>query len=64
MLCLELALQHSVKDLMVCGDLRIIVGQVMQTLNCHQASLQIWLDKTTALKQQFHCWENTSYCFH
>jgi ribonuclease HI len=37
----------------VCGDSRIVIGQVNDDLRCNQPSLGVWLEKAKLLLQQF-----------
>lgn len=50
---LELALQHTKERIIICGDSRIVIGQVNGDLRCHQPNLVLWLNKARDLVQQF-----------
>jgi ribonuclease HI len=50
---LQLAIKEGVTKVIVCGDSRIVIGQVNGDLRCNQASLQVWLNRVRNLLKAF-----------
>ncbi|KAJ0390914.1 hypothetical protein P43SY_011218 [Pythium insidiosum] len=51
--CLELALAHGIKELVVCGDSRIVIQQLRGEIECRTPGLQVLLAEALALLRKF-----------
>ncbi|KAJ0391128.1 hypothetical protein P43SY_012144 [Pythium insidiosum] len=51
--CLELALAHEVKELVVCGDSRIVIQQLRGEIECRTPGLQVLLAEALKLLRKF-----------